>query len=58
MQYILIRLNKPVSICDDAGNIMITYPDGQLLYATADRGDHWVTAMGGIWKTEAELAEC
>lgn len=52
-----IRITKLVTFRDRAGHVLKEYQPGELLNATADAGHYFVTSMGGIYKTEAELAE-
>ena len=52
-----IRLTKDVTFKDWNGDIVKAYKAGDILEASADGGHYWVTALGGIYKSEAELIE-
>lgn len=51
----LIVITKQIDFKDRQGNILKGYRVGDVLEATADTGDYFVTSMGGIYHDEARI---
>lgn len=54
MSRLNIRIIKEVTFRDMHGTILVIYPVGHMLEATAVTSTYYVTAMGGIFFNEAE----
>ncbi len=50
-----VRFVEEVTFRDCKGNVLKVYAVDDIVQATADMGHYWVTAWGGIYKTEAVL---